>query len=206
MVIRPYGYSIWETIQAYLDGRFKEVGVQNAYFPQLIPLSFIAKEAEHVEGFAPELALVTKGGWVRGWVLEPGRQAGRLWVLVACAYPLLQGKVLCVWLHACVLALGSRAALPMRGAALQRARPCLVRALEHLRAPPPPARPLSRVCPRRLAPALPAGRPSCLPCPPAHSLAHPVCPPSCRPPCLAHALLPGPACRARPPARLPACP
>ncbi|GIL87293.1 hypothetical protein Vretimale_1754 [Volvox reticuliferus] len=62
MVIRPYGYSIWETIQSYLDGRFKELGVQNAYFPQLIPYSFITKEAEHVEGFAPELALVTKGG------------------------------------------------------------------------------------------------------------------------------------------------
>ncbi|KXZ49690.1 hypothetical protein GPECTOR_20g547 [Gonium pectorale] len=62
MVIRPYGYAIWEAIQATLDGRFKELGVENAYFPQLIPLSFIAKEAEHVEGFAPELALVTKGG------------------------------------------------------------------------------------------------------------------------------------------------
>ncbi|GIL59364.1 hypothetical protein Vafri_14248 [Volvox africanus] len=62
MVIRPYGYSIWETIQSYLDARFKELGVENAYFPQLIPYSFITKEAEHVEGFAPELALVTKGG------------------------------------------------------------------------------------------------------------------------------------------------
>ncbi|KAG2438265.1 hypothetical protein HYH02_010963 [Chlamydomonas schloesseri] len=62
MVIRPYGYSIWESVQAVLDARFKELGVQNAYFPQLIPYSFIAKEAEHVEGFAPELALVTKGG------------------------------------------------------------------------------------------------------------------------------------------------
>ncbi|KAG2429536.1 hypothetical protein HXX76_010771 [Chlamydomonas incerta] len=62
MVIRPYGYSIWESVQGVLDARFKELGVQNAYFPQLIPYSFIAKEAEHVEGFAPELALVTKGG------------------------------------------------------------------------------------------------------------------------------------------------
>lgn len=62
MVIRPYGYAIWESIQAWLDGRFKETGHQNAYFPQLIPYSFIAKEAEHVEGFAPELALVTQGG------------------------------------------------------------------------------------------------------------------------------------------------
>ena len=61
MVIRPYGYAIWESVQSHLDGTFKALGVQNAYFPQLIPLSFIAKEAEHVEGFAPELALVTKG-------------------------------------------------------------------------------------------------------------------------------------------------
>jgi len=101
MVIRPYGYAIWEAIQGVLDARFKETGHENAYFPQvklgdpmcpcechwhkgsmhdflqtmlvpyplwsvqtppqLIPLSFIAKEAQHVEGFAPELALVTKG-------------------------------------------------------------------------------------------------------------------------------------------------
>jgi len=62
MVIRPYGYAIWEKIQEWLDRRFKETGHQNAYFPQLIPYSFITKEAEHVEGFAPELALVTQGG------------------------------------------------------------------------------------------------------------------------------------------------
>ena len=62
MVIRPYGYGIWEHIQSWLDGRFKESGHANAYFPQLIPYSFIAKEAKHVEGFAPELALVTRGG------------------------------------------------------------------------------------------------------------------------------------------------
>ena len=48
-------------MQGYLDRKFKELGVQNAYFPQLIPLSFLQKEADHVEGFAPELALVTKG-------------------------------------------------------------------------------------------------------------------------------------------------
>lgn len=62
MVIRPYGYAIWEGIQAHLDAEFKATGHQNAYFPQLIPLSFLQKEAEHVEGFAPELALVTCGG------------------------------------------------------------------------------------------------------------------------------------------------
>eukprot|EP00798_Chlamydomonas_sp_ICE-L_P001359 gene1359-32722_t len=62
MVIRPYGYSIWEAIQSNLDARFKETGHENAYFPQLIPYSFIAKEAAHIEGFAPELAIVTMGG------------------------------------------------------------------------------------------------------------------------------------------------
>mmetsp|Transcript_17617 Transcript_17617/g.52918 ORF Transcript_17617/g.52918 Transcript_17617/m.52918 type:complete len:554 (-) Transcript_17617:904-2565(-) len=62
MVIRPYGFALWESIQTYLNGRFRECGAQNCYFPQLIPLSFLQKEAEHVEGFAPELALVTKGG------------------------------------------------------------------------------------------------------------------------------------------------
>ena len=61
MVIRPYGYAVWERIQRFLDDEFKRTGHENAYFPQLIPLSFIAKEADHVEGFAPELALVTKG-------------------------------------------------------------------------------------------------------------------------------------------------
>ena len=50
-----------QALQTYLNGRFRECGVQNAYFPQLIPLSFLQKEADHVEGFAPELALVTQG-------------------------------------------------------------------------------------------------------------------------------------------------
>lgn len=62
MVIRPRGYALWERIQQGLDGMFKETGHQNAYFPLLIPESFIHKEAEHVEGFAPELAVVTHGG------------------------------------------------------------------------------------------------------------------------------------------------
>jgi prolyl-tRNA synthetase len=62
MVIRPYGYALWERIQAGLDGRFKATGHQNAYFPLFIPMSFLQKEAEHVEGFAPELAVVTHGG------------------------------------------------------------------------------------------------------------------------------------------------
>lgn len=62
MVIRPYGYAIWENIQKELDARFKATGHQNAYFPLLIPQSLLDKEAEHVEGFAPEVAVVTEAG------------------------------------------------------------------------------------------------------------------------------------------------
>ena len=62
MVIRPYGYAIWENIQKELDARFKAHGIENAYFPLLIPMSFMTKEAEHVEGFAPEVAVVTHAG------------------------------------------------------------------------------------------------------------------------------------------------
>ncbi len=62
MVIRPTGYSIWENIQAKLDYEFKKTGHVNAYFPLLIPNSFLQKEAEHVEGFAPECAMVTHAG------------------------------------------------------------------------------------------------------------------------------------------------
>ena len=59
MVIRPYGYALWENMQRVLDGMFKATGHQNAYFPLLIPQSFLAREAEHVEGFAKEMAIVT---------------------------------------------------------------------------------------------------------------------------------------------------
>ncbi len=62
MVIKPHGYAIWELIQQDLDRRFKETGHKNAYFPVLIPMSFIQKETEHVEGFSPELAVVTHAG------------------------------------------------------------------------------------------------------------------------------------------------
>jgi prolyl-tRNA synthetase len=62
MVIRPYGYAIWEKIQQHVDAGLKATGHQNAYFPVFIPLSFIEKEAEHIEGFAPQLAIVTHGG------------------------------------------------------------------------------------------------------------------------------------------------
>ena len=59
MVIKPYGYAIWEKMQRILDDMFKQTGVQNAYFPLLIPKSFLSREAEHVEGFAKECAVVT---------------------------------------------------------------------------------------------------------------------------------------------------
>jgi len=62
MVIRPYGYAIWELMQSDLDGRFKATGHTNAYFPLFIPQSFINREAQHVEGFSPELAVVTHAG------------------------------------------------------------------------------------------------------------------------------------------------
>ena len=62
MVIRPHGYGIWERMQRALDDMFKATGHQNAYFPLFIPESFLSKEAEHVEGFAPECAVVTLGG------------------------------------------------------------------------------------------------------------------------------------------------
>ena len=62
MVIRPYGYAIWENIQALLDGRIKAAGHVNAYFPMFIPESFLQKETEHLEGFTPEVAWVTHGG------------------------------------------------------------------------------------------------------------------------------------------------
>jgi len=62
MVIKPYGFTLWENIKEGLDTRFKATGHVNAYFPLLIPLSFIQKESEHVAGFSPELAVVTHGG------------------------------------------------------------------------------------------------------------------------------------------------
>ena len=62
MVIRPYGYAIWEHMQAEMDARIKAAGAANAYFPLFIPESFLKREADHVEGFSPELAVVTHGG------------------------------------------------------------------------------------------------------------------------------------------------
>ncbi len=62
MVIRPWGYAIWEHLQAAVDERIKAAGAENAYFPLFIPEAFLRLEAEHVEGFSPELAVVTHGG------------------------------------------------------------------------------------------------------------------------------------------------
>ena len=62
MVVRPYGWALWENIQQALDRRFKATGHVNAAFPLFIPMSFLEKEKEHVEGFSPELAVVTIGG------------------------------------------------------------------------------------------------------------------------------------------------
>ena len=62
MIIRPYGYAIWENIQKYLDAKFKETGHENVYMPMFVPESLLQKEKDHVEGFAPEVAWVTKGG------------------------------------------------------------------------------------------------------------------------------------------------
>jgi prolyl-tRNA synthetase len=62
MVIRPYGYAIWENIQKALDKKFKDTGHENVYMPMFIPESLLLKEKEHVEGFAPEVAWVTHGG------------------------------------------------------------------------------------------------------------------------------------------------
>ena len=62
MIVRPYGYAVWEAMQADMDRRIKETGHVNAYFPLFIPKSFLEKEKEHVEGFSPECAWVTIGG------------------------------------------------------------------------------------------------------------------------------------------------
>src|SRR5438309_8092535 len=62
MVIRPYAYALWELMQADVDRRIKAAGAENAYFPLLIPESYLRREAEHIEGFSPELAVVTHAG------------------------------------------------------------------------------------------------------------------------------------------------
>jgi prolyl-tRNA synthetase len=79
-IVKPYGYAIWEAMQAYLDPKFKQSGVENAYFPMFIPRAYLEREADHVEGFAPEVAWVTRGGgrefpeseW---WAVRPTSEA-----------------------------------------------------------------------------------------------------------------------------------
>lgn len=77
-VIRPYGFTLWENMQAALDRRIKATGVQNAYFPLFIPRSMFEREAEHIEGFAPEVAWVTRGGnkeLEEPWAVRPTSEA-----------------------------------------------------------------------------------------------------------------------------------
>lgn len=94
MVIRPWGYGIWEQIQRELDQQFKDTGHVNAYFPLLIPLSFLEKEAEHVDGFAKECAVVTHHRLEQTPFVEDGKvekAIGALGVTVRCI-PLDQPK------------------------------------------------------------------------------------------------------------------
>jgi prolyl-tRNA synthetase len=77
-VIRPYGYGLWEQMVARLDARIKATGVENAYFPLFIPRSMLEREAEHIEGFAPEVAWVTRGGdrdLDEPWAVRPTSEA-----------------------------------------------------------------------------------------------------------------------------------
>ncbi|EQC43989.1 proline--tRNA ligase [Bacteriovorax sp. Seq25_V] len=82
MIIKPHGYSIWEGMQKHLDAEFKRTGHQNVYFPMLIPLSYLEKEAEHVEGFAKECAVVTHRRLVKdGDRLKPDGELGEPYVI-----------------------------------------------------------------------------------------------------------------------------
>ena len=84
VVLRPYGYAIWELLQAQLDARMKAAGVQNVYLPSMLPMSFIAKEADHVEGFAPELATITHAGGkelAESLVIRPTSETAVNWCL-----------------------------------------------------------------------------------------------------------------------------
>ncbi|NNN03907.1 MAG: proline--tRNA ligase, partial [Acidimicrobiaceae bacterium] len=89
MVIRPYGYAIWERIQREMDDRIKAAGAQNAYFPLFIPESYLHREAEHVEGFSPELAVVTHAGGSE--LAEP--------VVVRPTSETVIGEFMAKWIH-----------------------------------------------------------------------------------------------------------
>ena len=105
MVIRPRGYGIWERMQRQLDFMFKDTGHENAYFPMLIPESFMHKEAEHVEGFSPELAVVTHGGGKNSKsrsssVQHPRRSSTRCLqngcrVIATCRFSSISGRTSC---------------------------------------------------------------------------------------------------------------
>src|SRR4051794_35955671 len=100
MVIRPWGYAIWERLQRELDDRIKAAGADNAYFPLFIPESYLRKEADHVEGFSPELAVVTHGGGKEleePVVVRPTRKtittpSFSKWTQPSRALPLLQNQ------------------------------------------------------------------------------------------------------------------
>lgn len=92
-------FAIWEGVQKHLDKAFKQSGHQNAYFPQLIPLSFLQKEADHVEGFAPELALVTKGEILTTASIPHAHNAAAI-VRVSswsCIFSMTIKAILCRW-------------------------------------------------------------------------------------------------------------
>src|SRR5882762_5775015 len=89
MVIRPYGYAIWERIQSEMDARIKACGAQNAYFPLFIPESYMHREAEHVEGFSPELAVVTHAG---------GKQLDEL-IIVRATSETVIGEFMAKWVQ-----------------------------------------------------------------------------------------------------------
>ena len=97
---KTHAHRMANGMQGYLDRRFKELGVQNCYFPQLIPYSFLQKEADHVEGFAPELALVTKGVpcnpvGTPGSLLLPAveRSAGSLLTAITCLLLMFRARL-----------------------------------------------------------------------------------------------------------------
>ena len=96
MVIRPYGYAIWENIQNEMNARFKKRGVENAYFPLLIPMSYFTKEAEHVEGFAPEVAVVMLNGFaLEGMDSRTPSQKLRRMLLLRCLHIIGWKRSLC---------------------------------------------------------------------------------------------------------------
>src|SRR3546814_20680671 len=104
MVIRPWGYGIWERMQRLLDDRIKATGHDNCYFPLFIPLSYFEKEAEHVEGFAQEMAVVTHhrliGDGKGGLIPDPATKLQEPLVVRPTAAP-VSGDAYSRWLQTC---------------------------------------------------------------------------------------------------------